>query len=413
MAEIAIDVGRVMDQLEHLAGFSDAPAPAVTRVLYTDTDLAARQYLKSLIAEVGLQVREDALGNLYARWAGGDPSLAPVATGSHIDAIPNAGRYDGTVGVLGGLEAIRALKAAGITPRRSLELIVFTSEEPTRFGVGCLGSRAMSGILGPDDIRALKDDSGKNPDEVRVDAGFEGELEQLRLEPDAYHAFIELHIEQGPLLERKGIPIGVVTAIAAPATLHITLEGEGGHAGAVLMPERKDALVAGAEIAQAVEEAALRSGAPDTVATVGIFDVYPRAVNSIPSKVFMSVDVRDTDLTRRDHAVETIKKATERITHKRKIKVTLKVLNADPPARCDEQVTRAVEQAASELQCTTLPMVSRAYHDALFMAQVCPTGMIFIPCKNGVSHRPDEYTSPEDIRQGANVLARALSTLAR
>ena len=244
--------------------------------------------------------REDAVGNTFARWTGTEPDLPAVASGSHIDAIPHSGRYDGTVGVLGALEAIRALQAANFRPRRSIELILFTSEEPTRFGLGCLGSRLLSGTLNPDRASALKDDQSATLDEVRAAANFTGPLHLVPMPPDFYHAFVELHIEQGPLLERAGIPIGVVTAIAAPATLNIEIQGEGGHAGAVLMPHRRDAFTAAAEIALAVESAAKSTGAVDTVATVGICEVFPGAVNSIPSRVRLTTDVRgDIALDRR------------------------------------------------------------------------------------------------------------------
>ena len=406
-----VNQARLNAELDKLASFSEAPAPAVTRILYTEQDLAARAYFKDLCLEAGLELRVDALGNTFARWTGSEPDLPAVATGSHIDAIPHAGMYDGTVGVLGGLEAIRALKHSGFTPKRSIELILFTAEEPTRFGVGCLGSRVMSGVLDTQGLETLKDKEGKTPDEARKEAGFQGKLSDVRLPEGFFHAFVELHIEQMPQLEQKGIPIGVVTAIAAPATLHIRLEGAGGHAGAVLMPERKDALVCGAEIAQTIETIALSTGSIDSVATVGIFDIHPRAVNSIPSKVFMTVDVRDTDLARRDGMVETIKDAVRSISGGRKLKAVIETLNADPPASCAREITEATELAARKYSLRTLPMVSRAYHDALFMARICPTGMIFIPCKDGVSHRPDEYSKPEDIERGVKVLATVLARL--
>lgn len=411
-SRIQVDQTRLTEELEHLATFSDAPAPAVTRVLYTEQDLKARAWFKELCREAGLELREDALGNVYARWQGAEPGLSAVATGSHIDAIPFSGRYDGTVGVLGGLEAIRALQRSGFTPRRSVELILFTSEEPTRFGMGCLGSRAMAGTLSPDDLHRLKDEDGCSLDAVRCKAGFTGRLEDVRLSEGVYRAFVELHIEQGPLLEQKGLNIGVVTAIAAPATLHLTLKGQGGHAGAVLMPERCDALLAGAEIALAVEEAAYTSGSVDTVATVGIFDVHPRAVNSIVSRVVMTVDARDIDLARRDHTVEKIRKAVQDISSGRSVGAELTVVNADPPATCAPEVVRAVEAAAKGLGLSSLPMVSRAYHDTLFMARLCPVGMIFTPCRDGVSHRPDEYVEPEAIQNGVQTLARTLARLA-
>ena len=407
-----IDSARLTEQLGTLATFSDAPAPAVTRVVYTETDLRARAYVKTLVAEVGLRVREDALGNLFARWQGTDPALPAVATGSHIDAIPFAGRFDGTVGVLGALEAIRALKASGFSPRRSLELILFTAEEPTRFGVGCFGSRALTGVLTPEALADLKGDDGLSVLEAARRAGFSGSPNKVRLEPGHYHAFVELHIEQGPKLEAAGVPIGVVSAVAAPATLHVTLTGAGGHAGAVLMPERRDALVAGAEVAQAVEAAALVTGAPDSVATVGIFGVHPGAVNSIPSRVFLTVDVRDTDLAGRDGMVARIRQEVEVISQKRQIEAVMTILNADPPATCASEIIGAARAAAEAEGLGAQTLVSRAYHDTLFMARVCPVGMIFIPSKGGVSHRPDEYSSPEEVAQGVQVLGRTLATLA-
>jgi ureidoglycolate amidohydrolase len=403
---------RLLRELDELAAFSSAPAPAVTRVVYSPEDMAARAYVKGLMAEAGLEIREDALGNTFARWPGSDPGLPPVATGSHIDAIPNAGRYDGTVGVLGALAAIRALQASGFTPRRGLELILFTSEEPTRFGVGCLGSRAMSGALTPDALAVLTDEDGVTLEQARRRAGFTGDLGGVGLPQGAYHAFLELHIEQGPLLDAGGYDIGAVTAIAAPAALHVTLTGEGGHAGAVLMPERRDALLAAAEVALAVERAALDTGASDSVATVGILDVQPRAVNSIPSRAYFTVDARDTDLARRDRMVARIQQAVVAIAETRRVEARVATISTDPPATCAPAIVRTTEEATRALGLACLPLVSRAYHDALFMARLAPTGMIFIPCRGGVSHSPDEYASPEAIQRGVRVLARVLAELA-
>ena len=222
-------------ELDQLASFSDTPAPSVTRVVYTPTDLLARKYVKDLCAASGLEIREDAAGNTFARWQGREPSLPAVATGSHIDAIPHAGKYDGTVGVLGGLEAIRILQRSGARPKRSIELILFTSEEPTRFGIGCLGSRLLSGTLDASAGSRLRDKEGLTLHQARETAGFRGSLESVRLAKGHYHAFVELHIEQGPLLEQDGLALGVVTAIAAPASLRVQVEGEGGHAGALLI----------------------------------------------------------------------------------------------------------------------------------------------------------------------------------
>jgi ureidoglycolate amidohydrolase len=409
---LTIDQNRLTGELEQLAAISDLPAPVVTRVVFTDADLRGRAFMKGLCQEAGLTIRADAVGNMFARWEGTEPALSAVGTGSHIDAIPNAGKYDGTVGVLGGLEAIRALARGGYRPRRSIELIVFTSEEPTRFGVGCLGSRLLAGTLDTSTGERLKDRDGKTLNEARTSAGFTGDLSGVRLQPGSYHAFVELHIEQGPILEQKQIGLGIVTAIAAPASLRLWIEGQGGHAGAVLMKERHDAFLAAAEIALVVESSARASGAEDTVGTTGVCDVFPGAINSIPSRVRLEIDVRDIDRTRRDAVLRKIHEAVEEVSARRGIAMRTEMINADPPAVCDPLVIDALTGACHTHGAGFLQMISRAYHDSLFMSNVAPTAMLFIPCRGGVSHRPDEYSSPKAIAQGTLILAETLADLA-
>src|SRR6202045_3102909 len=212
---LEIDRGRLISEIEALAAISDADPPAVTRIVFTPTDLKARAWLRAHCEDAGLTVRQDPIGNTFARWEGADPAAPAVGTGSHIDAIPNAGKYDGVVGVLGGLEAIRGLQRSGFRPKNSIELLVFATEEPTRFGIGCLGSRLLSGSLSPEAARKLTDSDGGTLDEVRRAAGFGSDLERVKLPGGYYEAFIELHIEQGPLLERQRTPLGIVTKIAA------------------------------------------------------------------------------------------------------------------------------------------------------------------------------------------------------
>lgn len=409
--KIEIDREGLLSEIEALASISEAEPPAVTRIVFTPADLKARAWLRARCEAAGLAVRQDAVGNIFARWTGSELNAPAVGTGSHIDAIPNAGKYDGVVGVLGGLEAIRALQRSGLRPRNSIELLVFTSEEPTRFGIGCLGSRLLSGSLSPEAAKRLRDSDGRSIDEVRTTAGLGGDLYDVKLPGSYFKAFVELHIEQGPLLERQQIPLGIVTRIAAPASTRISIEGAGGHAGGVLMPDRRDALCAAAELVLAIENAAHSSGAIDTVATVGICDVFPGAVNSIPSRVRLSVDVRDTDLVRRDAVMHTIENSGHAISDKRQVSVHTELLNADAPADCAPELIKALSRSCKKYQLKSLAMVSRAYHDSLFMARIAPTAMLFIPCRNGYSHRPDEYASPDDIAGGTLVLAETLATL--
>jgi len=403
---------RLMSEIEELALISDAEAPAVTRIVFTPTDLRARAWLMARCEEAGLAIRQDAIGNIFARWHGQDGNAAAVGTGSHIDAIPNAGKYDGVVGVLGGLEAIRLLRQSGFTPKRSIELILFTSEEPTRFGIGCLGSRLLSGGLSPDAGKRLTDKDGASLEQVRRTAGFQGELETVKLPAGHYQAFVELHIEQGPMLEQKQIPLGIVSKIAAPSSFRIFIEGAGGHAGGVLMPDRRDALCAASELILSIEHQAKASGSIDTVATVGICEVFPGAVNSIPSRVHLSVDIRDTDLRRRDSLIAALEASSHAIAVNRGVTIRQELVNADAPGDCAANIVEALSESCRKHGLTFLDMVSRAYHDSLFMSRIAPAGMLFIPCRNGYSHRPDEYASPEDIARGTLVLAETLRSLA-
>ena len=346
MPLFAINTDRLLRELHHLARITDCPATtdkslpeptqAVTRIVFTPRDLEARAWLETLADAAGFSTRVDAVGNTFFRWEGSNPELGVVGTGSHTDAIPHAGMYDGTIGVLGGLEAMRALKESGFTPKRTIETLMFTSEEPTRFGIGCIGSRLLGGVIDPATADQLRDrlpetepdaPSGLTLAQVRAQAGFNGALSDVKLTQDYYHAWVELHIEQGPLLEREGIQLGIVTNIAAPASYRYTVEGFGGHAGALLMPDRRDALCGAAEIILAVEqftlEANAKSGGVDSVATVGMVAVHPGAVNSVPSRVQITLDIRDTaTLLARDHTMAQLHARIKEIESTRRLKIT-------------------------------------------------------------------------------------------
>lgn len=403
-----INIAQLQKEINELALISENSTPVVTRVLFSEADLRARRFVEKLCHGARLAMREDAVGNIFARWEGTNEKLPAIATGSHIDAIPNAGKYDGIVGVLGGIEAIRALKRSNFQPKRSIELLIFTSEEPTRFGLGCLGSRLLGGVLSPKKAAALQSENGKKLGQWLKLAGCRGKLDSVPLPRNFYSAFIELHIEQGPILEKE-IAIGIVEKIAAPSTLRVQLTGVGGHAGATLMPGRRDALLAGAEIALAVEEAALATGSPDTVGTVGIFKIEPGAVNSIPCRALLEIDLRDTNVATRKVALAEIEKTACAICARRKIKLRFEILNSDPPAICDPAIVQTVSKVCRDLKISSRKMISRAYHDSLFMARICPVTMIFIPCHGGISHRPDEYSSPAQIEKGVHVLAETLA----
>lgn len=415
---LEVESARLQAEMDQLAAITHCEQTgivgehAVTRVVFTDDDLAARAWLRSLYTEAGLEVREDAVGNTFARWTGTDPSLPAVGTGSHTDAIPHAGMYDGTLGVLGGLEAIRTLQRAGYQPKRSIELLMFTSEEPTRFGIGCLGSRLLAGALDAERADRLKDLEERPLQAIRNAAGFTGSLASVQLPQGYYNAWVELHIEQGPLLEERHTQIGIVTHIAAPAGYRISIDGFGGHAGALLMPFRKDALCAAAEIILAVERCTLATEAIDTVGTVGTVQVHPGAVNSVPSRVVLELDVRDTDPERRERVMAGVRSVCDDLQTRRGVLITEEKINADLPATCSPHILDVIEASCKELHLNYQHMVSRAYHDSLFMAQIAPTAMIFIPCRKGVSHRPDEFSTQDEMTNGVAVLATTLARLA-
>ncbi|KAL0457076.1 UNVERIFIED_CONTAM: Ureidoglycolate hydrolase [Sesamum latifolium] len=412
---LSVDTESLQRQIEELSTFSDTPAPSVTRVLYSEKDVSARRYIKNLMALSGLSVKEDAVGNIFGRWDGYEPELAPVSTGSHIDAIPYSGKYDGVVGVLGAIEAINVLKRSGFKPKRSLEVIMFTSEEPTRFGISCLGSRLLAGSKELAELlKTTVDGQNISFSDAARSAAYENaqDLSSVFLPKGSYSAFIELHIEQGPILEEEATSIGVVTAIAAPASIKVDFEGNGGHAGAVLMPMRNDAGLAAAELALAVEKHVLESGSIDTVGTVGILELHPGAINSIPSKAHLEIDTRDINEARRNDVIEKIRNSALNICKKRSVKLSeFKIVNQDPPALSDDSIIKATESACRELNLSYKKMISRAYHDSLFMARISPMGMIFIPCYKGYSHKPEEFAAPEDIANGVRVLALTLAKL--
>jgi N-carbamoyl-L-amino-acid hydrolase len=437
--DLHINTDRLLRELHHLATLTDCPATtdpnlappttAVTRIVFTPRDLEARAYISSLAEAGGFTLRADAIGNTFIRFPGTDPTLPAVGTGSHTDAIPHAGMYDGTVGVLGGLEAMRALKESGFTPRRSIETLMFTSEEPTRFGIGCIGSRLLGGSISPAIADALTDrlpetdpraPTGLTLHDVRTAAGLTASLTTVPLPPHYYHAWVELHNEQGPLLEREGIPIGIVTNIAAPASYRYEITGFGGHAGALLMPDRRDALTAAAEFILSVEKHTLAANASakasgqsgvDSVATVGTVAVHPGAINSVPSRVTLTLDIRDTDVSRREAIMAALHADIRALEARRNITITEHQINADVPATSDPHILATLETICNSESIPYKKMVARAYHDTNFIAPIAPVAMIFIPCRNGVSHRPDEYATPESIALGTRVLALALAKL--
>ncbi|CAL8460875.1 g406 [Coccomyxa elongata] len=406
-----------MAQFDHLATYSDCKRPGITRLVFTKRDVEARAYIKDLMRQAGLSVREDVMGNTFGRWEGSDSKAGTVMTGSHSDTVVLGGPYDGALGSLGAIAAIHALRKLGFKPSKSIEAVMFTTEEASRFSIPCLGSQGMTGFLEPEVLDTFKDENGTSFVEAANAAGFSAGTSKeyaekaLLKNPSDIAAFVELHIEQGPALEAEGKDIGIVEAIMAPSLVRIKFTGKGGHGGGMPMSYRNDPSLAASELALRIEEAALATGAAETVATVGLWDQQPNIYNAVPRSVLLDIDIRDSDKARRDGVIKATLDAAEEIAQKRKCGHTKELKFEYPVATSDKKVLEAIQVAADLVGAKSKRMISRAYHDAAFMAQIAPTAMIFVPSKDGLSHHPNEHTAPEDLARGVQVLALTLAQL--
>ena len=403
----------IHDAIEHLATINAHPEQGgITREVYTPEYAEAVAFTAAQMAAHGLDTRLDGAGNLIGRLTGTRPDLPLVLTGSHIDTTLNAGRYDGVVGVLGAIEAAGRLGRAPVRARRCIEVVAWAGEEP-RFGRGCLGSRIMAGRLDPGELETLVDRDGVSAATAMRDAGLDPATAlTAAVDLDHIHTVVELHVEQGGVLESAAVPIGVVTQIAAAHDLDVRIGGRAVHAGATPMALRQDALLGAAEIALAVERIAQESPSGTTVGTVGVLGVLPGAINVVPGEARMLVDVRDSDLAAREAALAAVYAAIAEVCARRRLEASVSEVSNDPPSVCDSRVIAAVWEACAAVGVTGHAMQSGAYHDCMSFAQEVPIGMIFIPSAGGISHSPDEYTAPEQIDLGVDVLTDTLRRLA-
>lgn len=403
----------VMGTLEHLSNIGRTDQNGSNRLAYSAEDTQARIYFKSLMEKANLKVREDEAGNIIGRLEGTNPNAAAVATGSHIDTVPNGGHYDGMVGCVAGLAAIMRLQQRGPLSH-PLELIVFQMEESSRFSMATFGSKVMVGKLGKVIARGLKDKEGTYLPDAMQECGLDVEtLDNAVRQKGEIASFVEMHIEQSPTLEEKDLGVGIVTAIAAPIRTQITVKGKASHSGGTAMNNRKDALVTASEIVLAVRTVGNRFARQEIVATVGNLVVRPGAMNVVPGEVDLWIDLRGTDRAVMDEAQAALEEMIKGIAAAYGTPVKIKQLAADTPVKMTPAIISTLEESAKKLNIPTMRIVSGAGHDTMNMADIADVGMIFIRNKDGLSHHPDEYAAPEDIMLGLDLLTETLYELAK
>lgn len=402
---IVIDGGRILERLQAMAKIGRSPQGGINRIAYSNADVEGRAYVMDLMRAAGLVTSIDAAGNIVGRREGANAKLPTLLTGSHIDSVPEGGIYDGTVGVISAIEVAQILAERKIPMRHSLEVIVFQNEEE-----GLFGSRAICGDLSNRDLD-LPSQSGKTIREgIELIGGNPHKLETARRRSGDIAAYLEYHIEQGPVLENDGIDIGIVEGIVGVNRWEVTIDGFSNHAGTTPMNRRKDALLVAARFIEAVNRV-VRDTPGLQVGTVGRIRVLPGAPNVIPGKVILSLDLRDLESTRIESLYQEIANAGKQIAGAAGATITFKQTSVQVPALTDARVRQSIFDAAVELGLTSKVLRSGAGHDAQAIARIAPMGMIFIPSLEGISHTPEEYSRPTDIVNGANVALRTLLKL--
>ena len=404
---LKLNRGRLEALLEGLAKFGEESPAGITRLAYSETDRAAQDWLLAQLAELKLEVSEDAVGNLFLRRRGLQPALAPVATGSHLDTVIHGGAYDGACGVVGALEAVAMLQDEEL--QRDIEIIVFRAEESSRFGFATIGSKLMTGAAGLDKLNKAAKKGDLSLKEALQAWGCDPEKVASAIKaPGAYKSFTEIHIEQGKVLEETGKQLGIVHNIAAPTRFKLHVKGMADHSGATPMGLRRDALVSAAKLILAVEDAATAEKAAGTVGTVGVVEVDPGSINVVPGAVTLWVDVRGVNEASIQRTLAEINQSCTAVAVNDRVGVDMEMLTADKPVALSEELAAQSEAICNEKGFSFLNMHSGAGHDAMHMARVCPTTMLFLPCKGGISHNPAESAKIEDICRAVEVLAEIL-----
>lgn len=401
---------RLWQRLMELGMIGRQPTGGITRLSFTKEERAAKEKVASYMKEAGLFVYEDAVGNLIGRKEGKDKDTPVVLVGSHLDSVYNGGMFDGPLGVLAAVEVVQTMNENGVETKHPIEVVAFTDEEGARFRFGMIGSRAMAGTLSADALH-YQDANGVSIAEAMQEAGLNpNDIRKAERKPGSVKAYVELHIEQGRVLEEANLPVGIVTGIAGLVWVKFTVEGKAEHAGATPMLLRRDPLAAAAQIIETIEQEAKKTGT--TVGTVGQLHVFPGGINIIPERVEFVLDLRDLDAEVRDRVLQSVTERAQHIGKERNVRVTTELLQEMPPVLCSELVQNAAKAACQTLGFDVFTLPSGAAHDGVQLAKLCPIGMIFVRSQDGVSHSPDEWSTKEDCAAGANVLYHTVLRLA-
>jgi hydantoinase/carbamoylase family amidase len=404
------NISRIKADIDQIALHNSTPGNGCTRFSYSPEDLAARDWLTKRMVEAGLTVSVDGIGTIRGRLEGTDPAALPVLVGSHIDTVVNGGNFDGVLGVVTGLEALRVIREQEVAHKYPLELIVFVEEEGPNFGVPLAGSKTLTGRLSVDDLKELKNNNGISMYEAARTAGFNPDTLTV-LGSGQIRAMVELHVEQSVVLEREQIAVGIVEAVAGGNWIGVEIIGVANHAGATPMQYRNDPMVGAALVIAAVEDLVRELGTPATVGTVGRISCIPNAPNVIPSSVSFTIDLRDVDAKGIESVQAGIEKKLAEVAECRDLSWQTKILGSTEPVRLSPWVVGEIEAAAATRNIPVRRMNSGALHDACIMTSITEVGMIFVPSIGGRSHVPQEFTAFEDILKGCDVLLETLLRL--
>lgn len=401
---------RLVKDFEAMAQLT-APGEGINRLAFTDADWAGRQYIIDCMTDAGLSVEIDDFGNVIGYKIGKKPDLPVVMVGSHTDSVPNGGNYDGVVGVLSAIEVIRSMTDDGYEHDHTIAVVSFMCEESGRFGNATLGSKAMRGELTLQDLHRLVDKQGISLYEALKGRNLNPDGIETMVYKRPVKSFTEIHIEQGKVLEHEQKTIGIVTGIAAPERFYVTIWGNADHSGATPMNLRHDALCGASKIILGIEEIASMQEEPPVVGTVGVVEVTPGAMNVIPGAVKLGVDIRSISEVARNSVVTLVEEFIDITAEKRGLSYTIETIAQDHPVEMHPAMIREIEEAVKSVGVEYMTMPSGAGHDAMHWAEVVPTGMIFIPCRDGISHNPAEFAEMDDIVTGAAVLDKVLRKL--